>query len=78
MTRTSRRRTLSHDEIENFLSEISTTTASNSTNVDNFLNRVEIDEDREVDIIPTEIVKENDEDRIREFCKVRIRKVLPC
>lgn len=66
MVRT-RRRTLSHTEIENFLTEISSVTNEISKNVDTFFN---LDDPMVLPTPPPAPQVKTNADLIREFCRV--------
>jgi hypothetical protein len=66
MVRT-RRKTLSHTDLENFLSEVSTVTNEITKNVDTFFS-LEPLEDPFLPPVPPPV--KSDADIIREFCKV--------
>jgi hypothetical protein len=68
MVRT-RRKTLSHTDLENFLSEVSTVTNEITKNVDTFFS-LEPLEDPFLPPVPPPV--KSDADIIREFCKVSL------
>jgi hypothetical protein len=68
MVRT-RRKTLSHTDLENFLTEISTVTKEITKNVDTFFS-MEVSQDTVAPPLPPPV--KSNADFIREFCKVSL------